>query len=148
MKLLKKDIAANRKFSTYFVLDAMELKVSTKKDPYLVLTFSDRSGAIKGYLWDNPDRMAELLREKTFVKVRGEAREINGALVINVKRIRTAGQGEIDIYDFPVTAPFGQLNLFHWRAQEKDANNGSYRSRCGKTDLRKDRPFGEMREAR
>jgi 3'-5' exoribonuclease len=129
MKLLRKDITANRKFSTYFVLDAMELKVSTKKDPYLVLNLSDRSGAIKGYLWDNPDRMAGLLREKTFVKVRGEAREISGALIINVKRIRTAIQGEIEIYDFPVTAPFGQLSLFHWRAQEKGPKNGSCRGK-------------------
>jgi hypothetical protein len=115
MKLLRKDIVANRKFSTYFVLDAMEFKVSTKKDPYLVLTLSDRSGA---YLWDNPVRMAELLMEKTFVKVREEARERSGALMINVKRIRTATQGEIDMYDFPVTAPFCQLNLFHWREKQ------------------------------
>lgn len=112
MKLLKKDIVPNERITTYFTLEAMEPRESRNKNPYLVLTLSDKTGTIKGYLWSNPAKAACFLKERTFVKVTGYARELNGATIINVKKIRTARVGEIDIEDFPGDAPYGQLKLF------------------------------------
>lgn len=114
MKPLIKNMAPDQRMTTFFTLNAVELKESRNKAPYLLLTFSDRTGAIKGYLWKDPARVAGLLREKTFVKVTGEARVINGALMINVKKIRTAAEREIDMEDFPEAAPYSQLRLFNF----------------------------------
>lgn len=112
MKLFKKNIVPNRRIMAYFVLDAMEPRESRNKNPYLMLTLSDKTGTITGYLWSNPAQAARFLKERTFVKVAGYARELNGATIINVKKIRTARVGEIDIEDFPRDAPYGQLKLF------------------------------------
>ena len=137
MKPLIKNMAPDQGMTTFFTLDAVVLRESRNKNPYLLLSFSDRTGAIKWYLWKNPAQMAGLLREKTFVKVTGEARVINGALMINVKKIRTAAEREIDIEDFPETAPYSQLRLFNRQAQERRPKSGTSLGGRGKKESKK-----------
>ncbi len=100
MKLMKKDIRPNEKITTFFALETMRLRKSKNKNNFLELTMQDRTGKIKGYLWDNPVVAAATIREKSIVKVRGITNMINDSLIINVEKIRMAEKDEADLGDF------------------------------------------------
>lgn len=109
MKLMKKDIKPNEEITTYFALQSMELRKSKKtQQNYLVLSLFDRTGEIKGYLWDDPVVMAATLKEKSFVKVIGTAKSVNGSLIINIESIRQAEETEIDTMDYIEVVPGGR----------------------------------------
>ena len=112
MKLFVKDMVPDERISACFVLEAMELRESRNKKPYLVLTLSDRTGTIKGYLWSNPAQTANFLKGKTFVKVSGITKLMNGGLLINVKKIGIARRGEIETDDFSMAGLSYQMELF------------------------------------
>jgi len=100
MKLMKKDIRPNERITTFFALESMEIRMSKAQQNFLALDLYDKTGRIKGYLWNNPVITAATLSEKSFVKVRGIAKMINSALIIEVERIRKAEKHEIDMQDF------------------------------------------------
>ena len=127
MKLLIKHIVPGRRITSFFALEAMELRESRNKRPYLLLTLSDRTGSIRGYLWGkDPARTAGALKAGRVVKVDGVPKAMGSGMIINVVRIRSARRGEIDRGDF---APSGQLELFNTRYEQ---NPG------GKTGARKE----------
>lgn len=100
MKLLKKDIKPNEPITTYFSIESMSLRKSKSKQNFLLIELYDKTGRINGYLWDEPVVMAATLAENSYVKVRGITKIINGALVLEIERIRNAEKHEIDIRDF------------------------------------------------
>jgi 3'-5' exoribonuclease len=100
MKLMKKDIRPNERITTFFALESMEIRMSKAQQNFLALDLYDKTGRIKGYLWNDPVITAATLSEKSFVKVRGIAKMINSALIIEVERIRKAEKHEIDMQDF------------------------------------------------
>ena len=112
MKLFVKDMVPDERISACFVLEAMELRESRNKKPYLVLTLSDRTGTIKGYLWSNPAQTAVFLKGKTFVKVSGTSKLMNGGLLINVKKIGIARKGEVETDDYSMANLSCQMELF------------------------------------
>ncbi len=114
MKIMKKDITPNQEVTTFFALDSLRLKKSRDQRNYLSLALYDRTGRLNGYLWDGPVEAAALIREKTIVKVRGLVSKVNGSLIINVEKIRTAEKSEIDMEDFLDVVP-GGISLWHGR---------------------------------
>src|SRR5208282_2193067 len=104
---MKKDLNPNESITTYFALESMSLRKSKTQKNFLVLDLYDRTGKIKGYLWNDPEVMAATLTEKSFIKVRGLTKMVNGALVIEVEKIRKAAKHEIDMGDFLEVAPGG-----------------------------------------
>lgn len=118
MKLMKKDIKATEEVTTFFALEAVQLKKSKKVQRYFLdLDLYDKSGRIKGYIWNEPATIAGTLKEKSFVKVRGIAKKMNNALILDVERIRTAEKHEVDMTDFLDIVPGG---VEHWRKQLVD----------------------------
>ncbi len=111
MKLMKKDIKANERVTTFFALESMCLRKSKTQNNYLVVDLYDRSGRIKGYLWNDPVEMAASLREKSYVKVQGISKVVNDSVVLDIERIRAVGKGEVDICDFLDVVPGG---IDHW----------------------------------
>jgi 3'-5' exoribonuclease len=112
MKLMKKDIKPNQMITTFFALESMEIKKSKAQRSFLSLDLYDKTGWIKGYLWNEPVMVAATLAEKSFVKIRGIAKMINSSLVIEVERIRKAEKHEIDIRDF-LEIVSGGIELWH-----------------------------------
>ncbi len=80
MKLMRKDIRANERITTFFALESMQLRKSKNQHYFLSVDLYDKSGKIKGYLWDDPLAAVAILREKSFVKVRGVTKMINDSL--------------------------------------------------------------------
>lgn len=114
MKPMKKDIRPNQEVTTFFALESMQLKRTKSRNSYLVLGLYDRTGRINGYVWEDAVDMAATLREKTIVKVRGQADTFNGSMTLKIERIRTAEKHETDIRDFLEGVP-GGINLWHRR---------------------------------
>jgi 3'-5' exoribonuclease len=100
MKQMKKDIKPSQMITTFFALESMEIKKSKAQQNFLALDLYDRTGRIKGYLWNEPVVVAATLTEKSFVKVRGIAKMINNSLIIEIEKIRKAEKHEIDMRDF------------------------------------------------
>lgn len=113
MKILKKDIKPNEVITTFFVLESMQLRKSKDNREFLMLNLYDKTGKIKGYLWNNPVGAAYMLKEKSFVKVKGIVTEVNNKLlIINVEKIRMAEKEEIDENDFFTIVPLG-IDYWH-----------------------------------
>ena len=127
MKLLIRDMVPNEKMKTFLVLEALELRESRNKKPYLLLTLSDGTGFIRGYLWKNPDKTAGFLKQGSIVAVSGTPKLMNGFQIINVDKVRKARKWEIDKADF---VPTGQMELFDEvqaasGTEKTDLNSGS-----------------------
>lgn len=107
MKIMKKDIRANDQVTTFFALESMRLRTSRNRNNFLELSLHDRTGKIKGYLWNDPVIMSAVLREKTIVKVKANVSLHNDSLILNVEKIRRANKDEYDINDFMEVVPGG-----------------------------------------
>ncbi len=114
MKLMKKDLKANERITSFFSLESLQLRKSKAQQHFLSIDLYDKSGKIKGYLWTDPIEMATLLKEKLYVKVRGITKSVNGSIVIDIEKIRTADKSEVDIRDFFDVVP-GGIDYWHNR---------------------------------
>lgn len=117
MKLMKKDIKPNEYLTTFFALESMEIRKSKAQRNFLTLDLYDKTGRIKGYIWNDPVIVAATLSEKSFVKVRGIAKIINSSLAIEIERIRKAEKYEIDMRDF-LEVVSGGVELWHKKLLE------------------------------
>lgn len=95
MKIMKKDIRANDQITTFFALESIRLKTSRNKNNYVELSFHDRTGKIKGYLWNDPVVASAVLKEKTIVKVQANVSLYNDSLILNVDKIRQAAKKDL-----------------------------------------------------
>jgi 3'-5' exoribonuclease len=88
-----------------FVLS--EKNLAQKKDGknYLNLTFMDRTGSLKGVLWENVEGAADRISAGDYVQVKGSVSEYRGMLQLVVRSaIRTAAE-HVEPADFlPVTS--------------------------------------------
>ena len=107
MKKLIKDMKANENITTYLALESMHIRKSKTNKDYLVLCLSDRTGKIKGYLWNNPVEMAAILKKRAFVNVNSITKILNSILIIKLEKIRVAEKDEININDFKEAVPSG-----------------------------------------
>src|SRR3972149_5346520 len=93
MKIMKKDIKPNERIITFFALESMELRKSKKINKnFLELNLYDKTGKIKGYLWNEPIIAAATLKEKSFVKVQGITHTTRSSMleVLRQDYVRTA----------------------------------------------------------
>lgn len=112
MKLMKKDLKANQSVTTIFALESMRLRTSKNKNNFLELNFHDRTGKIKGYLWNDPVIMSAVLKEKSIVKVKATVSTYNDSLILTVEKVRQANREEFDINDFMEVVAGG---IQHWQ---------------------------------
>ena len=75
-----------------------ERAMAHKKDgnPFLNVTLSDRTGQVKGVVWDQVERIVAAVAEGDFVHVRAQVGEYRGSLQLVVKDMARvpAEQGE------------------------------------------------------
>ncbi|MBS3759347.1 MAG: HD domain-containing protein [Desulfobacterales bacterium] len=79
-----------------------EKQLSQKKDGgnYMTIVLSDKSGSVKGVLWDNIDDFIETPASGDFVNIRGSVSEYRGAPQVVVKYMAPLAPDDIDITDF------------------------------------------------
>jgi 3'-5' exoribonuclease len=79
-----------------------ERSMGHKKDgnPFLNVTLSDRTGQVKGVVWDQVARIAGAAAEGDFVHVRAQAGEYRGNLQLVVKDMVRVPADQVDAGDF------------------------------------------------
>ena len=82
-----------------------ERNVAHKKDgnPFLNVTLSDRTGQVKGVVWDQVERILAAAAEGDFVHVRAQVGEYRGNLQLVVKDMVGLPADQVDATDFLAT---------------------------------------------
>lgn len=83
-----------------FVLS--EKILSQKKDGnnYLNVTLTDKTGTIKGVVWDNVDQISGGVSSGDFVHIRGNVNEYRGVLQLVIKNMEASAVDMVDPSDF------------------------------------------------
>jgi len=104
------DIHAGDKVDDIFMLS--EKAMAQKKDGnnYLVVTLADKTGALKGVVWDNVEQISAGVSSGDFVEARGTVSEYRRALQLVVKQLRPCPEEALDPSDF---LPTTSLNIEH-----------------------------------
>ena len=79
-----------------------ERSMAHKKDgnPFLNVTLSDRTGQVKGVVWDQVERIVAAVVEGDFVHVRAQVGEYRGSLQLVVKDMARVPADQVDAADF------------------------------------------------
>jgi len=93
-------VKAGDKADDAFVL--YEKNLAQKKDgsDYLNITLSDKTGRIKGVVWDNVDKITAGTNAGDYVHVRGNVSEYKGTLQVVIKSMETILPDSIDPSEF------------------------------------------------
>ncbi|MEJ5226817.1 HD domain-containing protein [Thermodesulfovibrio sp.] len=100
MKSMIKDIKPNYFVDSVFLLDSFEVRKDRNNKKYILLNLRDKSGSIKGFIWNSSLEVFEKLIIKTFLKITGYARCFYNSLMIDVYDWRYAKWDEVDMKDF------------------------------------------------
>ena len=94
------EIKAGEHVDDLFVLAEKTLLQKKDGNNYLSLALSDRTGHIKGVVWDNVERIAPLCKPGDVVHVNATAGEYKGMLQLVVKVMTPVTDDSIDLSDF------------------------------------------------
>jgi len=97
------ELAAGSAVDAVFVL--AERNMAHKKDgnPFLNVTLADRTGQVKGVVWDQVERIVAAAAEGDFVHVRAQVGEYRGSLQLVVKDLVRVAPDQVDACDFLAT---------------------------------------------
>jgi 3'-5' exoribonuclease len=126
----KKDIKELRvgdAVQQFFLIKAVECKVSTNNKKYLDITLVDKTGDINAKLWDASSQDEQKYVSHALVKVRGVAHEWQGRMQLKLENIRPAvPEDGVDIADFVPAAPrtasdmYSEVNSYIEKIQNTD----------------------------
>lgn len=97
--LMAAQLKEGQKITTFFLIKSATLRKSKNDQDYMVFVLHDRTGSVKGYLWNAPET-ALPIKPGCFAKVRGHVKKFNGANILHISKIRLALKSEIDVGDF------------------------------------------------
>ncbi|MBW1693326.1 MAG: HD domain-containing protein [Deltaproteobacteria bacterium] len=95
-----------------FVLS--EKTLSQKKDGnnFLNMVLSDKTGSIKGVIWDNVDQIAASVTSGDFVRIKGNVNEYRGSLQLAIKEMEACPMDTLDASDFLPKTPRDIESMF------------------------------------
>ena len=79
-----------------FRLVSSDLLLTRNGKPYLDITVGDRTGQIKGKVWDSAETINEQIKNYSYVGVNGSVGSYRGTLQLTVDQIRTVPEADID----------------------------------------------------
>lgn len=99
-KMFIKDVKSGDRIDDVFVLS--EKTMGQKKDGnnFLNISIADKSGTIKGVVWDNVNQTASLVRAGDFVHLQGHVSEYRDALQLVVKKMAPVKADCVEPSDF------------------------------------------------
>jgi len=83
-----------------FVLSEKSLSQKRDGNPFLNVTLSDKTGSIKGVVWDNVNHITEKVSAGDFVHIKGNVNEYRGAFQLILKQMAGCSEDTIDPSDF------------------------------------------------
>jgi len=98
------EIKAGDLIDDIFVLSEKILAQKKDGNNFLNVTLSDKTGTIKGVVWDNVDKITAGVTSGDFVHIKGNVNEYKGVLQLVIKKMETFSADEVDPADFlPMT---------------------------------------------
>ncbi|MDH4206446.1 MAG: CRISPR-associated endonuclease Cas3'' [Desulfobacteraceae bacterium] len=94
------DIKAGDRVDDIFVLSEKILSQKRDGNNFLNVTLSDKTGTIKGVVWDNVDQIAAGITSGDFAHVNGSVSEYKGTLQVVIKKMEPFSPDRIDPSDF------------------------------------------------
>ena len=103
MKTFIKDLKIGQNFDSQFVL--VDFQVKNKRDggQYFALEVMDKSGAIKGNMWDNFLGLVGIIHKNDIVAVSGVVQDYNGKKQISVGKMQKLDPEQVNMADFVAT---------------------------------------------
>ena len=83
-----------------FVVVSKQVKPKKSGEPYLALTFGDRSGQIEAKMWDNVEEAMGTFEQDDFVKVKGLLNRYNQRFQLTIHKLRKMEDSEVDFGDY------------------------------------------------
>lgn len=94
------DISAGDHIEAPFVIIDKTLSHKRDGNPYLTVTLGDKSGRIKGVMWDNIDQLSGSANAGDFIMVNGAVSEYRGVLQMVIKSASLLLVENVDPADF------------------------------------------------
>lgn len=94
------DIKAGDGVDDIFVLSEKILSQKRDGDNFLNVTISDKTGTLKGVVWDNVNQIATGITSGDFAYVNGSVSEYKGALQVVIKKMEPFPPDRVDPSDF------------------------------------------------
>ncbi len=106
------DIKAGDIIDDIFVLAEKSLSQKRDGNNFLNVALSDKTGTIKGVVWDNVDQIITSITSGDFVHIKGNVSEYKGALQLVVKKMEACSVDSVDPSDFLPTTDRGIDTMF------------------------------------
>ncbi len=113
-KIFIKDIKAGDAVDDIFVLSDKHVAQKKNGDNYLNIVLSDKTGSIKGVVWDNVDAISARLQSGDFVRSKGNISEYRETLQFVVKEMQACSNDDVDPSEF-IPATQRDINAMYER---------------------------------
>jgi len=108
-----KELKADTEITSCFIIRNKQVFQKKNGEPYLRLTFGDKTGEIQAFMWDNLPKLEEIRTDDIF-KVKGRVNNYQGKLQITIQKLEKTDFDEIDPSEFlPVGTQDPNLLLFY-----------------------------------
>ena len=98
-------IAAADTVADLFVLSEKTMAQKRDGSNYLNVKLADKTGSIKGVVWDNAEQLSEAATSGDVVRIQGTVNEYKGELQLVIKKMEACAPDTVDPADFiPVTS--------------------------------------------
>ncbi|MFB6265423.1 MAG: 3'-5' exoribonuclease YhaM family protein, partial [Bradymonadaceae bacterium] len=94
------DLNAHDYVQSVFLTTDKQRRRTKNDDPYLAVTFADRTGRIEGRVWENVEALDRRFEADDFVGVEGEVSTYNGELQIKVRDLKRVADDEVQLRKF------------------------------------------------
>ena len=95
-KILVSDIRENQKVDSTFLVKGKSQAVGKTGKPYIYLKLSDKTGEIKGYVWDNVEKFAGSFEAGDIVKVKSKTSVFQNELQLGITDIEKVSLDDND----------------------------------------------------
>ena len=95
-KILVSDIKENQKVDSIFLVKSKSQATGKTGKPYVYLKLSDKTGEIKGYIWDNAEKLAPLFDIGDIVRVKSKTSVFQNELQLGISEIEKVGYDLLD----------------------------------------------------
>ena len=86
-KILVSEITENQKVDSLFLVKSKSQAMGKTGKPYVYLKLSDKAGEIKGYIWDNVDKLAPIFEAGDIIKVKSKSSLFQNELQLSITEI-------------------------------------------------------------
>ncbi len=95
-KILISDIKENQKIDTIFLVKSKSNATGKTGKPYMYLKLSDKTGEIKGYIWDNIEKYNGLFDAGDFIKIKSKSSIFQNELQLSISELEKIDETNID----------------------------------------------------